>query len=106
MIMTTTSTLEGYKIQQYIGVVSAEAIMGANIVRDVFASVRDVVGGRSQAYEEKLTEAREIATKEMTEKAESYGANAIIGIAFDFETLGTGMLMCVATGTAVKAVQK
>lgn len=105
MIMTTTSILQGYEIESYLGLVSSEAIMGANIVRDVLASVRDVIGGRSGAYEEKLAEAKEIATEEMKKKAEELGANAIIGIDYDFETLGQGMLMCVASGTAVRVTK-
>mgnify|MGYP001213369133 CR=1 FL=1 len=106
MILTTTSVLQEYDVEEYLGVVASEAIMGANIVRDVFASVRDIVGGRSNAYEGKLAEAREIATKEMKEQAVKYGANAIIGIDYDFETVGQGILMCIATGTAVKVVKK
>lgn len=101
MLTTTTSTLEGKTITTYHGVVSGEAIMGANIVRDLFASVTDVIGGRSSAYEEKLIESREVAMEEMIERAQLKGANAVIGISLDFETIGQGMMMCIATGTAV-----
>lgn len=101
MITSTTSTLQGKTIETYHGVVSGEAIMGANIVRDIFASVTDVIGGRSGAYEEKLVESREIAMNEMVERAQAMGANAVIGIDLDFETVGQGMMMCIATGTAV-----
>ncbi|OCS83511.1 YbjQ family protein [Caryophanon tenue] len=101
MITSTTSTLQGKTIDTYHGVVSGEAIMGANIVRDLFASVTDVIGGRSAAYEDKLVESREVAMKEMLERAQAMGANAVIGINLDFETIGQGMMMCIATGTAV-----
>ncbi|HEY4566066.1 heavy metal-binding domain-containing protein [Planococcaceae bacterium Storch 2/2-2] len=104
MLVTTTPTIQGTTITQYHGIVSGETIMGANIVRDVFASFTDVVGGRSGAYETKLTEARETALAEMTEQARQLGANAVIGVDLDFETLRDGMLMCVATGTAVTYV--
>lgn len=101
MIMTTTPTIQGKEITAYHGVVSGETIMGANIVRDVFASFTDIVGGRSGAYESKLTEARQTALDEMAAEAKRLGANAVVGIDLDFETLRQGMLMCVATGTAV-----
>jgi len=78
-----------------------EAIMGANIIRDIFASVTDVIGGRSSAYEDKLAEGRRIALDEMEDRARAMGANAIIGIDLDFETVREGMMMCIATGTAV-----
>lgn len=100
-MLTTTSNLEGKTIETYHGIVSGEAIMGANIVRDVFASVTDIVGGRSGVYEDKLSEARQIALKEMTDRAKKYDANAVIAVDLDFETLRDGMMMCVATGTAV-----
>jgi uncharacterized protein YbjQ (UPF0145 family) len=102
MIVTTTSTLQGREVENYLGIVSGEAIMGANVVRDFLASVTDVIGGRSSAYENKLAEGREIAIREMEEKARRLGANAIIGVDLDFETLREGMMMCIATGTAVK----
>lgn len=101
MLQTTTSTLQGKTIVEYHGVVSGEAIMGANIVRDIFASVTDVIGGRSGAYEDKLAEGRQIALDEMVADAKRLGANAVIGIDLDFETLREGMMMCIATGTAV-----
>jgi len=102
MIITTTNTLEGKKISGYLGIVTGETIIGANIFRDFFASIRDIVGGRSGAYEEVLKEARETALREMQEKAEAVGANAIIGVDLDYETIGQSMLMVTASGTAVK----
>ncbi|MCM3573701.1 MULTISPECIES: YbjQ family protein [Mesobacillus] len=102
MIVTTTSTLQGKEVENYLGIVSGEAIMGANVVRDFLASVTDVIGGRSSAYENKLAEGREIAIREMEDKARRLGANAVIGVDLDFETLREGMMMCIATGTAVK----
>ena len=101
MLVTTTNSLEGKTIETYHGIVSGEAIMGANIVRDIFATVTDIVGGRSAAYEDKLSEGRKIAIDEMTERARAMGANAIIGVDLDFETVREGMMMCIATGTAV-----
>lgn len=103
MLYSTTSTLDGRPIQKYLGVVTGEAIMGANIVRDLFASVTDIVGGRSGAYEEKLSHARGIAFKEMTQAAERLGANGIVGIDIDYEVLGQGggMMMVCTSGTAV-----
>ncbi|MCU9614505.1 YbjQ family protein [Caldibacillus lycopersici] len=101
MIVSTTSTLQGKEVEKYIGIVSGEAIMGANVVRDFLASVTDIIGGRSSAYEGKLAEGREIAIREMTSKASQMGANAVIGVDLDFETLRDGMMMCIATGTAV-----
>lgn len=100
MILTTTSTLEGKKIIKYAGLVTGEAILGANIFRDIFASIRDIVGGRSGSYEEALREAKEIAIKEMQEEAIRLGANAVIGIDIDYETMNN-MLMVTASGTAV-----
>lgn len=101
MLVITTNTIEGKTIETYHGIVSGEAIMGANIVRDIFASVTDIVGGRSASYEDKLAEGRQIALEEMQDRARRMGANAIIGVDLDFETLREGMMMCVATGTAV-----
>ena len=101
MLVTTTNSLEGKTIETYHGIVSGESIMGANIVRDIFATVTDIVGGRSAAYEDKLAEGRKIALEEMTERARAMGANAIIGVDLDFETVREGMMMCIATGTAV-----
>ncbi|WP_413163623.1 heavy metal-binding domain-containing protein [Capilliphycus salinus ALCB114379] len=106
MILTTTSTLQNKQIIQYCGIVSGEAILGANVFRDFFASIRDVVGGRSAAYEKSLREAKETAIKEMQQAALALGANAIIGIDLDYETInssgGGSMLMVAASGTAVK----
>lgn len=101
MIRTTTSFLEGKKITTYHGIVTGETIIGANIFRDFFASIRDIVGGRSGAYEEVLREARETAMKEMEEQASRFGANAVIGIDLDYETVGQSMLMVTVSGTAV-----
>ncbi|MCP1126002.1 hypothetical protein CN326_08810 [Bacillus sp. AFS018417] len=102
MIVTTTSTIQGKEIEEYIDIVNGEAIMGANIVRDLFASVRDVVGGRSGAYESKLKEARDIAMGEMKNLAKQKGANAIVGIDVDYEVVREGMLMVAVSGTAVR----
>lgn len=102
MIVTTTQTIEGKIIKEYFGIVSGEAIMGANVVRDLLASVTDIIGGRSSAYEGKLAEGREIAIREMTDRAKRLGANAVIAVDLDFETLRDGMMMVIATGTAVK----
>lgn len=102
MIITTTPTIQGKEIKDYLGVVTGEAIMGANIVKDLFASITDIVGGRSAAYERELTRAREIALREMEEKALSLGANAIVGVDLDYETVREGMLMVTVSGTAVK----
>lgn len=101
MLLTTTNVLQGKTIEAYHGIVSGEAIMGANIVRDIFASVTDIVGGRSAAYEDKLAEGRKIAMDEMAQRAKTMGANAVIGVDLDFETVREGMMMCIATGTAV-----
>ncbi|MCL6471933.1 MAG: heavy metal-binding domain-containing protein [Firmicutes bacterium] len=104
MIITTTPSVQGREVSEYLGIVAGEAIMGANIFRDVFASIRDIVGGRSAAYERELNNAREIAINEMSEKAASIGADAVIGVDLDYEVLGQtqGMLMVSASGTAVK----
>jgi uncharacterized protein YbjQ (UPF0145 family) len=103
MLFTTTPTLEGQRIARYLGIVTGEAIVGANIVRDLFASVRDIVGGRAGAYENVLASARETALAEMGEAAAKLGANAVIGVDLDYETVGQGgsMLMVTAAGTAV-----
>ncbi|MBN2572640.1 MAG: heavy metal-binding domain-containing protein [Ignavibacteriales bacterium] len=102
MLVTTTPTIEGKKVIKYLGLVSGEAILGANIFKDIFASIRDIAGGRSGAYEKELRKAKEIAIQEMTEQAVELGANAIIGIDIDYETVGQGgsMLMVSANGTA------
>jgi uncharacterized protein YbjQ (UPF0145 family) len=103
VIQTTTPSVEGRSIDEYFGVVTGEAILGANIVKDLFAGVRDIVGGRSGAYEEELRKARQIALEEMTAEATSRGADAIVGIDLDYETVGSGgMLMVSASGTAVR----
>lgn len=102
MIVTTTPNVEGKQIREYLGIVSGEAIMGANIVRDLFASITDIVGGRSGAYESKLIEAREVALHEMQELASRRGADAVVGVDLDYEVVREGMLMVTASGTAVK----
>lgn len=101
MLITTTPSIDGHPIRQYVGVVTGEAIMGANVVRDFFASITDVVGGRSGAYEGKLKEARDIAIEEMKQQAGRMGANAIVGIDIDYEVVREGMLMVAVSGTAV-----
>jgi len=103
MILTTTAGIEGRRIVRYAGIVTGEAIIGANIVSDFFARVRDIVGGRAGSYETKLGEARAIAMREMQESARELGANAIVGIDLDYEVLGdkNGMLMVTVSGTAV-----
>lgn len=103
MLTTTTSILEGKRIIKYYGIVSGETIIGANLFRDLFASVRDIVGGRSSSYEEVLREAKNTALREMEEQAMRLGANAVIGVDLDFETVGgnSSMLMVTASGTAV-----
>ncbi len=102
MIVTTTPSVEGKRILEYLGIVTGEAIMGANVFKDLFAGIRDIVGGRAGAYEEELKKAREIALNEMAEEAKKMGANAILGVDLDYETVGQSMLMVNASGTAVK----
>lgn len=103
MLITTTNVIDGKTISTYHGVVTGEAILGANIFKDFFAGIRDVVGGRSAAYEKELQKAREIAFTEMQELAEELGANAIVGVDIDYETVGQGsMLMVSVSGTAVQ----
>jgi len=104
MITTTTPNVEGKPIVQYFGIVTGEAIMGANLFRDLFAGIRDIVGGRSGAYEKELGHARQIAMEEMEAMAAQLGANAVVGVDIDYEVLGAGngMLMVTACGTAVK----
>ncbi len=104
MLVTTTHTVEGRRIIEYKGLVAGEAILGANLFRDLFASIRDIVGGRSGAYEKVLNDARVTAVAEMTDKAEGLGANAIVGVDIDYETIGSNgsMLMVTAAGTAVR----
>jgi len=103
MLITTTPTFEGRSITDYKGIVTGEAILGANIFRDLFAGIRDIVGGRSAAYERELSKARDIAIEEMTQRATALGANAIVGVDLDYETIEVGgsMLMVSASGTAV-----
>ncbi len=104
MIITTTPQIEGKKISQYLGIVTGEAIMGANIFKDLFASITDIVGGRSATYERELVRAKDIALQELQERAQAMGANAVVGVDLDYEVLGqnNSMLMVSASGTAVK----
>ncbi len=105
MIVVTTPTMEGRRITQYLGLVTGDAILGANIFRDLFAGIRDIVGGRSAAYEKELRDAKRIALVEMMDEATELGANAVVGVDLDYETIsmgsGGGMLMVSASGTAV-----
>jgi len=103
MIITTTPSIEGKKVVKYLGLVTGEAIIGANFIKDIFASIRDIVGGRAGSYEEGLREAKNIALAEMQDYAKRLGANAVIGVDLDFETIGSNgsMLMVSASGTAV-----
>lgn len=103
ILMTSTPNVEGARITRYIGIVTGEAIMGANIFKDFFAGIRDVIGGRSAAYEEELRKAKDIAMAEMAQQAMAMGANAIVGIDLDYETVGQSgsMLMVSVSGTAV-----
>jgi uncharacterized protein YbjQ (UPF0145 family) len=101
MIITTTPSVEGYPITDYLGIVTGEAILGANIIRDVFASVTDIFGGRSGAYEQELAKARETALREMQERAAVLGAMAVVGVDLDYEVINN-MLMVSASGTAVR----
>lgn len=103
MIVTTTPSIEGRRVTKYCGVIAGEAILGANMFKDIFAGIRDLVGGRSATYERELQRAREIALKELQERAQELGANAVIGIDIDYEVLGSGgsMLMVSVSGTAV-----
>ena len=103
MIVSTTPTLEGRPIREYKGIVTGEAILGANLFKDLFAGIRDIVGGRSATYERELSNARQVALDAMAERAGAMGANAVVGVDLDYEVLGTnnGMLMVSASGTAV-----
>ncbi|PID57677.1 MAG: hypothetical protein CR986_08835 [Ignavibacteriae bacterium] len=104
MLVTTTSTLQDRKVVKYLGLVSGEAILGANIFKDLFAGIRDIIGGRSAAYEKELKKAKDIATQEMLEQAKLLGGNAVIAVDVDYETISPGsgsMLMVAVTGTAV-----
>lgn len=104
MIITTTNVIEGRPVQEYLGIVNAQSILGANIFKDFLGGLRDVFGGRSSTYEKVIEEAKEDALRELAEKAQRMGANAVLGVDLDFETVGGSgsMLMVIATGTAVK----
>lgn len=104
MITTTTHSIEGKSIEQYLGVISAEVIIGANVFKDILGGLRDFFGGRSGTYEKVMSEAKQNAINELIQKAQSVGANAIVGIDLDFETVGSGgsMMMVIASGTAVR----
>ena len=104
MILTTTPNIEGYKILEYKGLVTGETIIGANFMKDFFAGIRDIVGGRSKSYEKVLQEGKETSVREMMQRAQELGANAIVGIDIDYETVGQGgsMLMVACSGTAVR----
>ena len=104
MIVTTTNQVEGRPVQEYLGIVTAQSIIGANMFKDFMAGLRDVFGGRSKTYEGVVEQAKEDALRELTQKAQSIGANAVIGVDLDFETVGNSgsMLMVIATGTAVR----
>lgn len=103
MLLSTTPSIEGKQIKKYCGIVAGEAVLGANVLKDLFAGIRDFVGGRSGTYEKELQRARDIALEELQDKAKELGANAVIGIDIDYEVLGkeNGMLMVSACGTAV-----
>lgn len=105
MLVTTTTTLQDMRVSDYRGLVTGHAILGANVFRDVFAGIRDIVGGRSASYERELQKAQDIALEEMTDRAAQLGANAVIGVDLDYETVGPNgaMLMVTAAGTAVTA---
>lgn len=105
MIVTTTDGIEGHAVAAYLGVVTGEAIMGTNVFRDMFAGIRDVVGGRSGAYEKEVRKAKELALEQMTDDAEALGADAVVGVDLDYEMIGGDkktLLMAIASGTAVK----
>ena len=104
MIVTTTPGIDGKTIKTYIGIVSGEVIMGTNIVKDLFAGLRDIVGGRAASYEQELIRAKDMAIEEMKQRAAAVGANAVVGVDLDYEVLGqsNGMLMVSASGTAVQ----
>ena len=104
MILTTTPNIEGYKILEYKGLVTGETIIGANFIKDFFAGIRDIVGGRSKSYEKVLQEGKETSVREMMQRAQELGANAIVGIDIDYETVGQGgsMLMVACSDTAVR----
>jgi uncharacterized protein YbjQ (UPF0145 family) len=108
MILTTTDSVEGKKIEAYYGIVVGEAVMGANVFKDIFASIRDIVGGRSGSYEDEFTKARKIAFQEIHNEARMLGANAVVGIDIDYEVVGQNgsILMVSVNGTAVKVVDQ
>ncbi len=103
MQVTTTPNIDGMRVRTYCGVIAGEAILGANLFKDLFANIRDLVGGRSATYERELQRARDIALQELEERAAEMGANAVVGVDIDYEVLGAGngMLMVSASGTAV-----
>ena len=101
MIVTTTPSVDGRRIKEYLGIVSGEAVMGVNMFRDLFANIRDIVGGRAGAYEKELRNARDAAMDDMVAEAMAVGGNAIVGVDLDYEVLGKSMLMVSANGTAV-----
>ncbi len=103
MLITTTPNIEGKRIKEYLGIVTGEAVVGANLFRDLFAGIRDVMGGRSGSYEKELRKARDLAFEEIVEAAQELGANAVVGVDIDYEVLGekNGMLMVSVSGTAV-----
>jgi uncharacterized protein YbjQ (UPF0145 family) len=103
MIVTTTPSVDGQRITKYLGIVAGEAILGANVFKDLFAGIRDLVGGRSATYEKELQRARDMALSELRDRARELGANAVVGVDLDYEVLGqgNGMLMVTASGTAV-----
>ncbi len=105
MIVTTTALLEGYRIEEYLGVVAGEAILGMHVGRDLLAAITDIVGGRASAYEEEVVRARDTALQEMVEEARRLGANAVIGVDIDYETVREGMVMVSASGTAVRVTK-
>jgi uncharacterized protein YbjQ (UPF0145 family) len=107
MILSTTPSLEGYRVQKYLGIVTGEAILGANFLRDFLAGMRDIIGGRAGAYESTLRRAKDIALQEMADRASKLGANAVVGVDLDYEVLGKeeGMLLVTASGTAVIAAE-
>jgi len=102
MIVSTTPTIQGKEIREYLGVVTGEAIMGANIIKDLFASITDIVGGRSAVYEKELRKARQIAIDEMIDETRSKGGDAVVGVDLDYEVIREGMLMVAVSGTAVR----
>lgn len=105
MIISTTPSLDGHRIEEYLGIVSGETIIGANVFKDFFASITDIVGGRASSYEQVLREAKATAMAEMEIQARTFGANAVVGIDLDYETIRDGMLMVTVSGTAVRTIK-